>query len=178
MKYLNIFCVLLVFSLALLTSCNSDSSDARDQARENLVVPESPATDPTSPIQTAPTPPAAEPAQNAEGVWHWTCSKGCAGGGGGAGSCATCGGPLAHNAAYHNSSNAASTPTVPGAMPTIPGATTTAVPPPTAKPAEPAQNAAGVWHYTCSKGCAGGAGSAVACAGCGGTLAHNASYHN
>jgi len=29
--------------------------------------------------------------------------------------------------------------------------------PPT-KPAEPAQNAAGVWHYTCPNGCAGGGG--------------------
>ena len=48
--------------------------------------------------------------------------------------------------------------------------------PPTTTP-EPAQNAAGVWHYTCSAGCAGGAGSAIACAKCGKTLAHNPAYH-
>ena len=43
--------------------------------------------------------------------------------------------------------------------------------------AEPAQNAAGVWHYTCSNGCEGGAGSAQPCSGCGSTLAHNSEYH-
>ena len=59
-------------------------------------------------------------------------------------------------------------------QPAADGAATTA--PPTTTP-EPAQNAAGVWHYTCSAGCAGGAGSAVACAKCGKTLAHNQTYH-
>ena len=44
--------------------------------------------------------------------------------------------------------------------------------------AEPAQNAAGVWHYTCAKGCAGGAGTAVNCATCGNLLQHNQAYHN
>jgi len=48
------------------------------------------------------TPPAPEPAQNAAGVWHYTCANGCAGGGGAAGPCGTCGGELAHNTAYHN----------------------------------------------------------------------------
>ncbi|MEM1120036.1 MAG: hypothetical protein AAGJ18_06275 [Bacteroidota bacterium] len=43
-----------------------------------------------------------EPAQNANGIWHYICSAGCAGGAGSAGNCATCGGALAHNAAYHN----------------------------------------------------------------------------
>ena len=51
-------------------------------------------------------------------------------------------------------------------------------PPNPATPTEPAQNAAGVWHYTCAKGCAGGAGIATACSSCGGMLAHNAAYHN
>ncbi len=46
--------------------------------------------------------------------------------------------------------------------------------PPTA---EPPQNSSGVWHYTCPNGCEGGAGSAVACAKCGTTLAHNTAYH-
>ncbi len=48
----------------------------------------------------------------------------------------------------------------------------------TTKAPEPPQNAKGVWHYTCSAGCAGGAGSAGTCASCGGALAHNAEYHN
>jgi hypothetical protein len=39
------------------------------------------------------------------------------------------------------------------------------------------QNANGVWHFTCPKGCEGGAGEAVACAKCGTTLTHNQAYH-
>lgn len=42
---------------------------------------------------------------------------------------------------------------------------------------EPPQNAKGVWHYICSTGCAGGAGSAMPCKSCGKTLAHNQAYH-
>lgn len=103
-----------------------------------------------------------EPAQNAAGVWHYTCSQGCAGGSGAAGVCAICGNALAHNAAYHSATNAA--PTTPGTSPV--------------QAPEPAQNASGVWHYTCGNGCAGGAGSAGVCAKCGGTLAHNAAYHS
>jgi hypothetical protein len=45
-----------------------------------------------------PTPP---PAQNAKGEYHYTCAKGHAGAAT-AGNCATCGGPLTHNQAYHN----------------------------------------------------------------------------
>jgi len=52
-----------------------------------------------SPVTTTKAP---EPPQNATGVWHYTCAKGCAGGAGAAGSCSGCGGPLAHNPAYHN----------------------------------------------------------------------------
>jgi hypothetical protein len=38
---------------------------------------------------------------NASGQYHYTCQKGCTGGKGGAGSCASCGETLAHNQAYH-----------------------------------------------------------------------------
>ncbi len=48
---------------------------------------------------TAPTP---EPAQNANGVWHYICNNGCTGGAGSATACAGCGSTLVHNAAYHN----------------------------------------------------------------------------
>ena len=37
---------------------------------------------------------------------------------------------------------------------------------------------ASIYHYTCPKGCSGGAASAVACSNCGTTLVHNAAYHN
>lgn len=98
---------------------------------------------------------------------HYKCPNNCAGGHGPAkGNCPVCGTALAHNAAYHN--NTPSAPTTPNV--TIPGATTTT--------ASTGQNAAGVYHYTCSNGCAGGAAEGVACATCGATLVHNPAYHN
>ena len=54
----------------------------------------------------------------------------------------------------------------------------TATPPATPPTQEPPQNAAGVWHYTCPNGCAGGGGSAAPCPKCGTTLAHNQAYHD
>lgn len=122
-------------------------------------------------VNAQPTPqPKAEPAQNAQGVWHYTCPKGCKGGGGAAGPCGKCGSTLAHNAAYHGPQQQAQ-PTAGNV--TVPATATSSTTP----KVEPPQNAKGVWHYTCSKGCAGGAGSATACAKCGATLAHNAAYH-
>lgn len=92
-------------------------------------------------------------------VLHYYCPNNCAGSGGdNAGTCPTCGSEYIHNQAYHDNQTAISTQSAP-------------VP-------EPAQNASGVWHYTCSNGCAGGAGSAVACSQCGSMLAHNPAYHN
>ena len=80
-----------------------------------------------------------EPTQNASGVYHYTCSNGCPGGAGSAVNCGTCGELLVHNQAYHSNSaqnnNPFNTPT------------------PTA---ETGQNAAGIWHYSCSNGCPGG----------------------
>ena len=118
-----------------------------------------------------PPPPGQEPPQNAAGVWHYTCPKGCEGGAGSATACAKCGTTLAHNQAYHATAGS------PTAAPISVGGDnqmTPVTPPPTQ---EPAQNAKGVWHYTCPKGCDGGAGSAIACAKCGSTLAHNTVYH-
>ncbi len=119
-----------------------------------------------------------EPPQNADGVWHYTCPNGHPGGGGSATACPVCGTTLVHNTAYHGGST--TTPTT-----TIDPLTTTSTvntPPmdatPSTTPAEPPQNAAGVWHYTCPNGHAGGAGSATACSVCGTTLAHNSEYHN
>lgn len=122
--------------------------------------------------------PAAEPPQNTAGVWHYTCPNGHTGGAGSAAPCAVCGTTLVHNTAYHNTS-APATPV--GATTTAGNATTippTTITPPVNQTPEPPQNAAGVWHYTCANGCAGGAGSATACAVCGSTLAHNTAYHN
>ncbi len=172
--------ILPIFCLILFACKNAPErpepvlSDARKAVQESLV-------NPTAGAPGAATP---EPAQNAEGVWHYTCPSGCAGGGSAAGPCGTCGATLAHNSAYHNTtvSPSPASVTAPGIQTTTSGAaaggTPLQVPPPTAKPPEPAQNASGVWHYTCPSGCAGGGGSATACGGCGATLAHNTAYHN
>ena len=57
----------------------------------------------TAPYANAPyaNPPAAPAGKNINGIWHYTCGKGCAGGSGSAGTCSTCGDTLNHNAAYH-----------------------------------------------------------------------------
>ena len=105
-------------------------------------------------------------------VHHYLCPNGC-GGGPSAGTCPTCGTAYTHNQAWHNQTNNTTIPsTQTNTTTTNPTATATPTP-----PTEPAQNAAGVWHYTCNNGCAGGAGSAVACATCGQTLVHNTLYH-
>jgi hypothetical protein len=126
-------------------------------------MPSMPSIDPTAAV-----PKPTEPPQNAKGIWHYTCSKGCAGGAGSAAPCAKCGTVLAHNTKYHGD---VPTP-APGAA--APGAAQTSATPP--KP-EPAQNAKGVWHYTCADGCAGGAGAISPCAKCSKPLVHNQTYH-
>lgn len=111
-------------------------------------------------------------------VEHYICPSGHVGYGGATqGNCSQCGIALVHNQAYHNNANAnAGGPTVqPPMFQNQPAGSTPAA---AAPPAEPAQNAAGVWHYTCSAGCAGGAGAAGTCGQCGGQLAHNQAYHN
>lgn len=187
--------ILLILSMALIYSCKDAPSRPGAILDENYE-PIDPVTTATPAATTTP-PTTTEPPQNAQGVWHYTCPSGCAGGAGSATPCASCGTTLVHNQAYH--ANAGGTPTTTAtstggnAVGTItnpvvngigqPAATSTTINPGATAPAatttpEPAQNAAGVWHYTCSAGCAGGAGSAVACAGCGATLVHNTAYHN
>lgn len=61
---------------------------------------------PKADLGTPTTPPAQKttqsPAQNTQGVYHYTCSNGCNGGSGTAEKCVSCGTLLAHNQAYHN----------------------------------------------------------------------------
>ncbi len=95
-----------------------------------------------------------------ERVMHYICPNGHLEGGSDAqGTCITCGATLAHNAAWHTQQQATNPQTPAPAM------------------QAPAQNAAGVWHYICPNGHAGGAGSATACPDCGATLIHNQAYH-
>jgi hypothetical protein len=158
-------CACLVILMAF--ACGEKSSTVRDSARESLGVNENLST------TTAP-PPSATIPTGASGVMHYTCPNNCEGSGGAAaGSCPVCGTAYEHNQAFHNQTQQ------PTEKMTFPGQTTTvpadgSTPPPTP---EPAQNASGVWHYTCANGCAGGAGGAGTCASCGGALAHNAAYH-
>ena len=92
-------------------------------------------------------------------VAHYICANNCEGSGGAAaGNCPVCGNAYVHNQAFHGQ----------------PGATNATTPPPPAS----AQNAAGVFHYTCSAGCAGGSGAQGNCASCGNALVHNTAYHN
>ncbi|MFT4697164.1 MAG: hypothetical protein ACI9SJ_000280 [Flavobacteriaceae bacterium] len=93
-------------------------------------------------------------------VYHYTCNKGCAGGAAAAGNCGTCGNTLAHNQAFHNKTNSTPNNT-----------------PFNTQPSDPGKNTAGIWHYTCAKGCADGAVAAGNCGACGNTLAHNQAYH-
>ncbi len=198
MKFSTLFTILtLVLCLTACGDKESSSSTPAPAASSTTVAPT------TSTNPTTITPPATQapgtvniPA-GADGiVHHYICPDQCAGGNGAAaGSCPVCGKVMSHNQAFHNQGQAATASTTPttAAPGQIISAPSTAgngkpaidvtnpaasqnltIPPPSA---EPAQNAQGVWHYTCANGCAGGAGSAVACATCGSTLAHNAVYH-
>ncbi|MDX1940989.1 MAG: hypothetical protein SFU99_10590 [Saprospiraceae bacterium] len=99
-------------------------------------------------------------------VQHYICPNNCQGSGGPqGGNCPVCGTAYQHNDAFHNQALQQNTqPQQPQAQPFQ-------------NAAPPAQNAAGVYHYICSNGCAGGSGAAGNCATCGTALAHNQAYH-
>jgi len=158
MKYVKITALLLLSSVLFFYGCNDTSKTSKQDTAKPVKASET-----TSPVNPSPV----EPAQNASGVWHYTCRLGCAGGAGSAAKCETCGNTLAHNTTYHAKANTNTSPFATSATPSATPAT----------PREPAQNAAGVWHYTCIKGHAGGSGSAVACSTCNTTLSHNKAYH-
>jgi len=62
-----------------------------------------PSTGKTTTPQTTATPQTPPAAKNAQGVYHFSCTKpGCTGGAGAAGKCPVCGSELAHNPAFHN----------------------------------------------------------------------------
>ncbi|WP_033957003.1 hypothetical protein [Psychroserpens jangbogonensis] len=168
MKYFKIIAIVLFSSVISLYSCNDSAKTPKQDDSKQLEVVDTatpPKTPTTNPVTTNPV--TKEPAQNEKGVWHYTCSKGCAGGAGSAVSCDNCGGLLAHNTSYHSNANSTPTSSAPYANPPIA--------PAAAK--EPSQNTAGVWHYTCGKGCAGGSGAADNCGTCGTKLVHNTAYH-
>ena len=164
MKYFKILAILLFSSVISFYSCNDNKKTVKEDNTKSVEVENSTS---KSTETTAKTTTPREPAQNAGGVWHYTCRIGCPGGAGSAVKCDNCGNILAHNTAYHGKADS---------VDSSPMINSSATP---AKPAtpEPAQNSAGVWHYTCAKGCSGGSGSAGNCATCNGSLAHNTAYH-
>ncbi len=175
MKFHSLLSIAALCAIVLFSSCKNDNNAAKDAAVENAAVQPS-ATEPANTAAPGADPTLAEPPQNATGLWHYTCPKGCAGGSGSAIACPTCGTTLTHSQTYHGSGS----PTV-APPPTTISPLGTTIPAPGETPAapqpEPAQNKSGVWHYTCPGGCAGGSGSASPCAKCGKTLVHNTAYH-
>lgn len=145
--------LLIVLLAVFAVACANDGPKNQDLG---------PAPAPINPNNITAAPPAAGTA-TAVGLSHYICPNNCANSGGAnAGACPVCGTAYIHNAAFHNQ-----------------GAATTPTPNPLAAPTAPdAPNAAGVYHYSCTNGCAGGAGSAKPCATCGAQLAHNPAYHN
>ena len=158
MKLFNLITLVVLCLSVSFIGCSNSDSEKKKAARESLNVPETVTPPVNTTSNTANT--------NIAGVPHYICPNNCEGSGGpSAGTCQVCGSAYEHNQEFHNQS----TPT-----PTTPAANTT---PPT-PPAGAAQNAAGVYHYICSNGCAGGAASAGNCASCGNALTHNADFHN
>ena len=146
-----LFFFLIGFALTII-SCKESNSSAKDAARNSLEVPE----------DVAPVTPAIQ--STAGAVAHYICPNNCEGSGGaGQGTCPVCGTAYVHNQAFHSQ---------PGGTTATPGTPATPPTPPAA------QNAAGVYHYTCSNGCAGGSGTQGNCATCGNALVHNTAFHN
>jgi len=141
--------IILSALVAVLMSCGGSGSVNRPAP---VLTPEQAAA--ANAQTTAPAIPSGAPVAGA--VNHYECPQGHEGGAT-EGTCSNCGQAYVHNQAFHDQSvQQVQQPATP----------------------EPAQNAAGVWHYTCPNGHSGGAGSATPCSECGTTLVHNAGYHS
>ncbi len=168
MKYLGFIFITMV----LLASCASTPerpSPVMTQAQHDAINAESAAIEAQKAAQKA------NAAVASPSTLHYYCATHPNKGGGEQGTCPDCGLALVHNAAFHNQ--------VPSATPSPAGSINapSSLPAPsipTATSPEPAMNADGVYHYTCSNGCEGGAGALADCTTCGNPLAHNAAYHN
>lgn len=162
MKYLKLLSILMLSSVISFYACKDKTSEQKQAEPTPLKVSNSSTDNKTS----TPDPITSENTQNTASAFHYTCSNGCAGGAASAVNCTTCGTLLVHNQAFHSNTNSNTN---------DPNVATPFLTPPAA---EAGKNTAGVFHYTCGNGCAGGAASAGNCASCGEALAHNAAYHN
>ncbi len=175
-------------------SCGSDGTDTGNENSDQINTSIPAVTPATSPLPGANATPPAQPQTvnipaGPDGVVrHYICTKSDGGFGDAAGPCPICGDAMAHNSAFHANQQAADIPPItiknadgttsePSSVTTSPVAVPGGTPPAPPAGAEPPQNSKGVWHYTCSNGCAGGAGGASPCVGCGSTLVHNPVYH-
>jgi hypothetical protein len=105
-------------------------------------------------------------------VKHYICGNKCENSGSdAAGACPVCKNPYLHNDAFHAQDLLKNGPLNVPTNIQAPAANAPAAP-------SPAQNAKGIYHYTCDKGCYGGAGTQTNCTNCGGQLAHNQAFHN
>jgi hypothetical protein len=159
MKSIHFTTLILVAALMFSMACNGKKADAVNE--ETSTVPKTETKDSASFVNAA-------GADNV--IQHFICPNHCKGSGGPAeGKCPVCGTDYVHNDAFHKGN---STPVPEPAMKIDP-VTHMAVPTHTE-----AQNAHGVYHFTCPKGCAGGAGVAGNCAKCGTPLVHNTAFHS
>ncbi|MBK6998057.1 MAG: hypothetical protein IPH31_25410 [Lewinellaceae bacterium] len=107
MKFLSILSIAALCAISVFSACGGDSAASKDASTETT----GDQAPPADPMANFPNPngaatPPAEPAQNAAGLWHFTCPKGCKGGGGSAVPCATCGTTLTHSQSYHGPAGA------------------------------------------------------------------------
>jgi hypothetical protein len=188
------FLFLLILTVSALTfqSCSEDNSSGNDQtsiSQEQSPFPGISSNNANDAAQQAPASVNIGPSTPGEIVKHYVCANNCANSGSdNPGVCSVCGSNLAHNEAYHSSDQEALRGSLSGAQ----GTNIESNPPAIdfknqinnsgAQPLNPqsnssAQNSKGVWHYVCSAGCSGGAGSAGNCSKCGATLLHNDEYH-
>lgn len=184
------FLFFLVCSSCLIMVACQDGNKSTTKDNQPISAPLAPSNQPTvvNPPGDGSTAPAASNQQGQSGITHYICVNNCVGSGSsGAGTCPVCGTAYVHNDAYHtvdqdiqNMQQGQAQPSTPGNLPpsvfNTPQNQTTIRNQPSTPPA-PAQNAAGVYHYTCANGCAGGAGSASPCPTCGNALVHNQAYH-
>lgn len=151
MKY-----ILPIFALLLFISCSTEEKK-KETPTEDV------------PLKERPIPPNPNVSKtNIVGGAHYICPQEHEeGNSAAAGTCPKCQSTLLHNQGYHQAQNNANQPNNgTAAQPNAPATTNNG------------PNANGQYHYTCTNGCAGGAGSAGNCATCGSTLAHNSAYHS
>lgn len=144
---------LLVVAI-IISSCNKEVKKTATPAVKDIPLKERP----------IPALPGTSASNTVIGGAHYICPKNCIGGTGtAAGNCPICQTEMAHNQGFHVGNNS-NTPT-PAASTTTPTSTD-------------GPNANGQFHYTCEKGCAGGAGKSGPCSNCGEALTHNTAYHS